>query len=129
MDPDELMQRAKEAVCQAYAPYSNFKVGAALLTESGKTYAGCNIENAAYGLTICAERLAVFKAVADGEKPKELAIFADTGYSQPCGQCRQTFIEFNINMNIYYLRDGQVVNSRARDLLPDFFTARSMELD
>lgn len=90
----DLVQRALEASHEAYAPYSKFRVGAAAITESGKIITGCNIENASYGLTICAERVAIFKAVSEGEKIKALAV-ASSGddITLPCGACRQVINE------------------------------------
>lgn len=91
-----LVERAKEAVSNAYAPYSGFCVGAAVLTESGKIYQGCNIENASYGATNCAERTAIFKAVSEGEqKICAIAIMSKAGdFTPPCGICRQVMSEF-----------------------------------
>lgn len=98
----ELVQMAKLAADKAYAPYSKFKVGAALLTASGKIYSGCNVENASYGLSICAEQVAVVKAVSSGEiKFKIMVIFADTeDLTSPCGACRQVVAEFNPRIEI-----------------------------
>ena len=98
----ELIQMAKQAADSAYAPYSKFKVGAALLTSSGITYSGCNVENASYGLSICAEQVAVVKAVSSGEsKFKIMVIFTDTeDLTTPCGACRQVIAEFNPRMEI-----------------------------
>lgn len=94
-----LIQDAKDARENAYCPYSKFKVGAAILTKSGNVYTGCNVENASYGLTVCAERVAVFKAVSAGEKGndfiKAVAIVLDApDYGAPCGTCRQVINEF-----------------------------------
>jgi cytidine deaminase len=97
-DIKSLMADAKKARENAYCLYSNFKVGAAILTKSGKIYTGCNVENASYGLTICAERNAIFKAVSEGEKGnfiKAVAIVLDApDYGAPCGACRQVINEF-----------------------------------
>lgn len=96
----ELIEKAGEARERAYAPYSEFKVGAALLCKSGKIYTGCNIENASYGATICAERTAIFKAVSEGEGDFEaIAIVGapageDIEFCPPCGMCRQVMTEF-----------------------------------
>ena len=92
----ELINKAKEAKKYAYDPYSKFEVGAALETESGKIYTGCNVENSSFGLSMCAERVAIFKAVSDGEtKFKRIAIVADTKDPvSPCGACRQVMSEF-----------------------------------
>ena len=94
---EQLIAEARTARLKAYAPYSNFKVGAALLTRDGKIYHGCNIENAAYGLTNCAERTAIFAAIADGYKPGDFAQIAVVGETagpiSPCGACRQVILE------------------------------------
>ena len=96
MDWNKLVESAKKVREKAYAPYSKFKVGAAVLAASGKIYIGCNVENASFGLTICAERNAVANAIAQGEKKiKAVAIVADTAeLTPPCGACRQVIYEF-----------------------------------
>lgn len=100
MDRNELIRLAVQAMHQAYAPYSGFTVGAALLTKGGKVYLGCNIENAAYTPTNCAERTAFFKAVSEGEREFEAICIAGgksgqlTEYTAPCGVCRQVMMEF-----------------------------------
>ncbi|WP_027621564.1 cytidine deaminase [Acetivibrio clariflavus] len=96
MDYEKLISLANEVKQNAYAPYSNFHVGAALITDSGKVYTGTNVENASYGATICAERTAIVKAVSEGErKIKALAISGDSDdYIYPCGICRQIISEF-----------------------------------
>lgn len=94
---EQLIAEARAARLKAYAPYSNFKVGAAVLTRDGKIYHGCNIENAAYGLTNCAERTALFSAIADGYKAGDFAQIAVVGETEgpisPCGACRQVILE------------------------------------
>ena len=91
----ELFKKAKEAAENAYAPYSGFRVGAALMTEKGKVYTGVNVENASYGATICAERTAFVKAVSEGERDfKAIAICGNGGTAWPCGICRQFMYEF-----------------------------------
>ena len=96
IDYKELMKMALKYRERAYSPYSNFKVGAAVLTDTGKMYGGCNIENASFGATNCAERTAVFKAVSEGEK--KIVALAEVGslqeYTYPCGICRQVLCEF-----------------------------------
>lgn len=96
MTKEQLMEKAIEMRNKAYVPYSEFPVGAALRTNSGKIYTGCNIENAAYPVSLCAERVAIFKAVADGETDfAEMAVAADTERPvPPCGSCRQVMSEF-----------------------------------
>lgn len=91
----KLLAAAKAAQKKAHAPYSKFRVGAALLTKSGKIYTGCNVENASYGLTICAERVAITKAVSDGHRQfQAIAVVAPSAALSPCGACRQFLAEF-----------------------------------
>ncbi|HEY4602480.1 MAG TPA: cytidine deaminase [Cerasibacillus sp.] len=104
MENNELLQSAKEALKGAYVPYSQFPVGAALLAKSGKVYTGCNIENASYPLTCCAERVAIFKAISNGERQfSKMVVVADTDRPvPPCGACRQVMNEFfDAKMPIY----------------------------
>ena len=98
----ELINSAIEASKKAYAPYSNFHVGAALLTKSGKIFQGCNVENASFGATNCAERTAIFSAVVNGERAfKKLVIFVDRKeFTPPCGICRQVISEFSHDIEI-----------------------------
>jgi cytidine deaminase len=127
---EKLINEAKTAMEAAYVPYSNFPVGAALITNAGKIYKGCNVENASYGLTCCAERVAIFKAVADGSKDiKALAVIANTDQPcSPCGACRQVMTEFNPNMEIYMVsKHGAVVKTYAGELLPGFFDKEDLE--
>ena len=123
MTQDELIASAKAAREQAYAPYSNFKVGAALLGKSGRVYTGCNVENAAYGPSMCAERTAIFKAVSEGEREFEaIAVVTKNGVS-PCGTCRQVMIEFAPDMTVFISNmQGNTRITTVRDLLPDGFT-------
>lgn len=94
LEQSELVQRAVQARERAYAPYSHYRVGAAVLGKSGHIHTGCNVENASYGLTVCAERTAIFKAVSEGEIEFEaLAVVTSNGAS-PCGACRQVYFEF-----------------------------------
>lgn len=130
-DLEALLQAAREAQRQAYAPYSHFAVGAALLTASGKVFTGCNVENASYGLTICAERVAVGSAVAAGERDfVALAVVAPSpGPISPCGACRQILVEFSPGMRLILANlDGEVLETTAGDLLPGAFTARDLGL-
>ncbi|MEG6614826.1 cytidine deaminase [Peptococcaceae bacterium 1198_IL3148] len=127
---EKLIAEAKAAMETAYVPYSNFPVGAALITDDGKIYQGCNIENASYGLTCCAERVAIFKAVADGNKNiKALAVIANTDQPcSPCGACRQVMTEFNPDMEVYMVsKHGDVERTHASQLLPGFFDKKAME--
>ena len=123
-DIQKLIDRAIVARDKTYSPYSHFGVGAALLCEDGTIYEGCNIENASYGLTNCAERTAIFKAVSEGQtKFKALAVVADTeGPCAPCGACRQVMNEFNIPMIIMANLTGHVEIVSIEDLLPFSFS-------
>ncbi len=91
---DELLRQAAEVRNRAYAPYSQYAVGAAVLGKTGRVYTGCNVENASYGLSICAERAAIFKAVSEGEKEFEALAVVTSNGGTPCGACRQVFSEF-----------------------------------
>lgn len=120
----ELIDKAKEARANAYAPYSNFLVGSALITENGKIFTGCNIENVSLGLSICAERVAIFKAVAEGIKDiRAIAVIGDTEEPcTPCGACRQVMIEFAPDMKVVMANlHNKIKIKKARDLLPDSF--------
>ena len=119
-----LLEVAANARKMAHAPYSRYKVGAALLAGSGNVYAGCNVENASYGLSICAERTAYVKAVSDGEREfLAIAVVTDNGGS-PCGACRQFMAEFGLD-SIVILSDkkGNYSITTVSQLLPDAFTA------
>jgi cytidine deaminase len=123
MTHDDLIAGATRARERAYTPYSNFKVGAALLGKSGKVYTGCNVENAAYGPSMCAERIAVFKAASEGEREFEaIAIVTDNGAS-PCGTCRQVMMEFAPDMTVIIAdTEGNISLTKVRISLPDGFT-------
>jgi cytidine deaminase len=124
-----LIQTALEARKWAYAPYSNYPVGAALLTASGRVYDGVNVENAAYPTTICAERVAVFKAVSEGERDfQAIAVVTENGGS-PCGSCRQVLAEFGLEISVLIADTaGNLVEEIAlADLLPQAFTPRDLE--
>ena len=125
---EKLIDTAIEQLKFSYTPYSNFKVGAALLTKSGKIYTGCNIENASYGLTNCAERTAIFKAVSEGRTNfKALAVVADTeGPCAPCGACRQVISEFDIPQIILANLKGNYRAVGLDELLPFRFGADSL---
>lgn len=120
----ELLDLARSAREYAYAPYSRFKVGAAVLAASGKAYTGCNVENASFGHTCCAERTAVFKAVSEGEtKILGVAIVTDTHPpASPCGSCRQVLHEFGPDAFVLCANlEGDVVEATVRDFLPAGF--------
>lgn len=131
VDMNALLEESKIARENAYVPYSKFKVGAALLTADGKVYRGCNIENAGYSMTNCAERTAFFKAVSEGEKDfAALAIVADTDRPcSPCGACRQVMSEFcKPDMPVYLTNlKGDVEITTVGDLLPGAFTPEDLE--
>ena len=120
---EKLIEMAKKARDNAYAPYSNFKVGAALLTEDGEIFTGANVENASYGLSICAERVAVFKAVSEGKRKfKAIAVVADTEKpTPPCGACRQVLAEFGDLEVIMANLKGDVKVMKLSELLPEAF--------
>ena len=130
MTPEELISLAKEAMAHAYAPYSGFWVGAALLCADGTVYCGCNIENAAYSPTNCAERTAFFRAVYDGHR--EFAAMAVCGgkngritdFCPPCGVCRQVMREFcDDDFKVYLIGDGTYETVTLTQLLPHSFRA------
>lgn len=120
-----LQQAAKGAVKQAYAPYSNFRVGAAVLTEKGSLFTGCNVENASYGLTVCAERAAVFSAVAQegaGMRIRALAVLNEAGSDcPPCGACRQVIFEFGPDALVIFQSHDGLEEMHISELLPKGF--------
>jgi cytidine deaminase len=115
----ELLEQAEAAAASAYAPYSDFHVGAAARTRDGRVFEGVNVENAAYPLGICAEKTALSRAVSDGVRPGEVEALAVT--ASPCGGCRQWFHEFRIERIVYRRPDGEVVVATPAELLPDTF--------
>lgn len=121
---DELRDAAFAAMENAYAPYSRFRVGAALRTSTGEIVSGCNVENAAYGEALCAERVAVSAAVARGMREfDEIAIASESeDPAPPCGSCRQTMSEFAPDLKVTsYSKNGKTVSWRLSDLLPEAF--------
>lgn len=121
---DNLIAKAKKARENAYAPYSKFKVGAAVLTADGKIFSSCNIENSSYGLSICAERAAIFNAVSAGYKKfTKIAVVTDTEPpSSPCGACRQVIFEFGDSIEVIMANlKGDVKISKISELLKDGF--------
>ena len=122
---DKLIQAATEARLKAYAPYSHFKVGAAVQTKSGTIFQGCNIENSSYSATVCAERVALFHAYVHGEREIEaIAIVTDTRPPcPPCGICRQVIMELGGNIEVILANlAGESKVFRASELLPEAFT-------
>ena len=125
MNLDELLQQARKAKTQAYAPYSNFKVGAAVGNNTGQYVGGCNVENAAYGSTICAEAAALSQAIVQGmDDITDIAIITDT-QATPCGNCRQLIAELAPGCNVHLATPdtGEVKTIVIEDLLPDAFTS------
>jgi len=121
-DTNTLINHALSAREKAYAPYSGYKVGAALLTADGEIYEGCNVENAAYGLCMCAERTAVFKAVSDGERHFTAIAVATENGGSPCGSCRQVLREFAPDLTVIITDTaGNFRETTLADLLPDSF--------
>lgn len=120
MEERELCALAFRALDNAYAPYSGFKVGAALLCADGSVYTGCNVENVSFGATNCAERTAVFKAVSEGRRAfKAIAIASSSGKpTPPCGICRQVLSEFSGDMTVYLCGRDETVKTSIRELLP-----------
>lgn len=119
------MQKATEAQSKAYAPYSRFPVGAAILAEDGRVFTGCNVENASFGLTICAERNAIAAAVLAGARPVAVAIVGNQHDLLPCGACRQVLAEFNPDLLVVTQGTNHQPQVRSlRDLLPGAFTLR-----
>lgn len=120
-----LIKLARAAMKNAYAPYSDFRVGAAILLKDGRVFTGCNVENASYGLTICAERNAIFAAVAASKKKPEIeavAVLNHRGVAcSPCGACRQVIAEFGPNATVSYLGEKKIVTRTMRELLVDGF--------
>lgn len=122
MTPQELVAAALEARMQAYAPYSHYHVGAALLTRDGEVIPGCNVENAAYGSTICAERVALTSAVAQGRRDFVAIAVATANGGSPCGSCRQVMAELGLDMVVYISDEaGNYTTTSVRELLPDSF--------
>jgi len=120
---ETLIDHAVEAWHRAYAPYSKYQVGAAVLTESGKIFSGVNVENAVYPLTICAERVAIFSAVSQGEKEFQAIAVVTRNGGTPCGSCRQVMAEFGLDTEVLIAKtSGELVNTYlVRDLLPASF--------
>lgn len=120
----ELLEIAKKAAEKAYAPYSGYKVGSALKCADGSIYSGCNVENASYSLTLCAERTAVFKAISEGKRDfSAIAIYVDSAESfPPCGACRQVIHEFAPEIPVIWGNKKETAQSTMRELLPGAFS-------
>jgi cytidine deaminase len=127
---EKLIEEAIKAIKNAYVPYSHFRVGAAVLMKSGKIYTGANIENSSYGATVCAERVAIFKAISEGEKEiQEIAVVTETDKpSSPCGICRQVIAEFSDDALIFLANTkGDLIETSLKKLLPMAFTKKDLE--
>ena len=118
MSDNDLIQKAIEMRSQALAPYSNYKVGAAILTESGRIFGGCNIENSSYSLTICAERVALFKAVSEGETKFKALSVSTNNAGMPCGACRQVIWDICGNISILICNNKLITKTESIRLLP-----------
>lgn len=131
MTDRELITLAFEMLSRSYVPYSGFPVGAAILCSDGSVFTGCNVENAAYGSTICAERTALVKAVSEGHRNdmERIAVVGNSSdYCWPCGACRQMLYEFNPNMAVLVARgDGDFVSLKLYELFPHGFGPKSLE--
>ncbi len=129
MDYNELIRKANEVKENAYVPYSHFRVGAALLTKSGKIFTGCNVENAAYSPTICAESSAIVKAVSEGEREyAAVAVISDSeDFTSPCGVCRQRIYEFGSDIDVIMAnKKGEYKVYKISELLPEGFNKDSL---
>lgn len=129
-DLENLIETTKKAFENAYAPYSKFRVGAVVETKNGKLYTGCNVESASYGLTVCAERVAIWKAVSEGERDfKQVCVVADTEeLTPPCGVCRQIIWEFCGDIPIVFANlKGKYEILQMKDLLPRAFDTKFLK--
>jgi len=131
LTPEQLAQLALQARQNSYSPYSHYRVGAALMAASGKIYLGCNIENAAYPVSLCAERVAMFKAVSEGERRFSAIAVATDNAGSPCGSCRQVMAEFALEIPVYLVNGrGEVVQTTSvRELLPGAFLPQHLGID
>jgi len=124
MTNEELIKKAEEAMKKAYAPYSKFSVGAAVLVKDGSVYTGCNVENASFGATVCAERVAIFKAISEGKSDFEkIAIVSSScDATYPCGMCRQVMSEFMLGGTVVLKdKDGNIIEESVKELIPKNF--------
>lgn len=130
-EKQSLIDLANEARRRAYVPYSNYPVGAALRTKSGRIFTGVNVENAAYPQTMCAERVAIFKAVSEGEMEFEVIAVVTNNGGSPCGGCRQVMAEFGLEAVVLFANgNGELVKeTTVNDLLPEAFTPKHLVVD
>jgi len=127
LTPEELVAHALSVRQKAYAPYSHYLVGAALLLADGSVMLGCNVENASYGATICAERVALTSAVAQGKQSFVALAVATKNGGSPCGICRQVMAELGPDMTVYIANEaGEFRTTSTAELLPDSFTGRNL---
>ena len=127
MTDEKLLETAVGMLAYSYVPYSGYPVGAALLAKEGRVFTGCNVENAAYGNTLCAERTALCKAVSEGAREfVAIAIAARCSAPFPCGACRQSLYEFAPDLHVLVTWDGNVREATLRDLLPEGFGPSSL---
>jgi cytidine deaminase len=127
MDGKALVAVARRATASARAPYSGFKVGAAALAKDGRIFAGCNIENVSLSLTVCAERVALFKAISEGAVVEAIAVASTSGDAAPCGACRQVIAELCPDASIFFEKGGKVVERTIDQLLPERFEPESLK--
>jgi len=125
----DLVKIASDVRKWAYVPYSNYQVGAAVLTDSGRIYDGVNIENAAFPVTVCAERTAIFKAISNGERKFQAIAVVTRDGGMPCGSCRQVMAEFGPEMLVIVADENGKITAEKKlsDLLPDMFTSKSLD--
>ncbi len=123
----ELIELAKQAMKNSYSPYSNFAVGAVVVTTDGKIYSGCNIENASYGVTNCAERTALFKAISEGERnfEKIVIVSSSNDFTFPCGLCLQVMVEFMPEGEVILYNEKEIKTYKVKELLPNAFTNKN----
>ena len=125
-DDAVLLRLAREAMARSYSPYSSYPVGAAIRSTDGRIFQGCNIENASFGLTNCAERTAVFKAVSEGAKSFDAIAIAARTKAWPCGACRQVLNEFAPDIRVLVTWDNHIEEKNLKELLPEGFGPHSM---
>ena len=125
----KLLEYAKQIADNSYSPYSKFRVGAAVLCEDNKVFCGTNIENSSYGLSMCAERSAIFTAISNGcKKIKAIAIYCKKGNVTPCGACRQVILEFSKTADIIYnTKDNKFTVVKISELLPKSFNEKTLK--
>lgn len=122
MEKEKLINEAKKVSLNSYSPYSNFKVGASVLTKNGKIFVGTNVENASFGATSCAERNAIFNAISNGEKEFEaLCVYNKNTLPYPCGICRQVLSEFCNDLNLIICSETEIKECKLNELLPNNF--------